>query len=118
MVENTFGILANRFQVLLTTMNHHHGTVRVIVKVCVLLHNIMRSRYPELQYRLVDVQDANGNMQPGVWRQVRYLDDTRFVQAPNRASKEGKKQRNLLHHWCKTPAGAVPWHDRVVDVDV
>ena len=43
-VENTFGILANRFQVLLTTMNHRHGTVRLIVKACVLIHNIMRSR--------------------------------------------------------------------------
>ena len=102
------GILANRFQVLLTTMNHHHGTARLIVKACVLLHN-MRSRYPVLQNRLVDVQDANGNMQPGAWRQGRNLDDTRFVQAPNRASKEGKKQRNLQRHWCNSPAGAVPW---------
>ena len=117
-VENTFGILANRFQVLLTTMNHHHETVRVIVKACVLLHNIMRSRYPVLQNRLVDVQDANGNMQPGAWRQGRNLEDTRFVQAPNRASKEGKKQRNLLRHWCNSPAGAVPWQDRVVDVNL
>jgi hypothetical protein len=91
-VENTFGILANRFQVLLTTMNHHHGTVRVIVKACVLLHNIMGSRYPVFQNRLVDVQDANGNMQPGIWRQGRNLDDTRFVQAPNRASEEERSR--------------------------
>ncbi|KAJ8035718.1 hypothetical protein HOLleu_19481 [Holothuria leucospilota] len=51
-VENAFGILANRFQVLLTTMQHHAETVRLIVKACILLHNVMHSRYPVLQNRL------------------------------------------------------------------
>ena len=55
-VENAFGILANRFQALLTIMCHHADTVRLIVKDCILLHNVMRSRYPVLQNRLVDNQ--------------------------------------------------------------
>jgi hypothetical protein len=115
-VENAFGILANRFQVLLSTMNHHPDNVRLIVKACVLIHNLMRTRYPVLQNRLVDVQGPNGNMQPGAWREGINLEDTRVVQAPNRASKEGKRQRNLLRHWCNSPAGAVPWQDRMVVV--
>ena len=115
-VENAFGILANRFQILLTTMNHHAETVRIIVSACVLLHNLMRTRYPVLQNRLVDYQDPQGNMQPGAWRQGRNMDDTMNVQAPNRASKAGKKQRNLLRHWCNSPAGAVPWQGRMVDL--
>ena len=36
-IENTFGVLVNRFQVLLTTMQHHAETVGLIVKACVLL---------------------------------------------------------------------------------
>ena len=48
-VENAFGILGNRFQVLLTTMQHHPSTVKLIVKACIVLHNLMRLRYPELQ---------------------------------------------------------------------
>ena len=41
-VENASGILANRFQVMLTTMQHHPSTVKVIVKACIVLYNIMR----------------------------------------------------------------------------
>ena len=44
-VENVFGILANRFQVLLTTMNHAPATVRLIITTCMCLHNLMRMRY-------------------------------------------------------------------------
>uniref|UniRef100_A0A8B9HI78 DDE Tnp4 domain-containing protein n=1 Tax=Astyanax mexicanus TaxID=7994 RepID=A0A8B9HI78_ASTMX len=89
-VENAFGILANRFQVLLTTMSHHPENVRLIVKACILLHNVMRTRYPVTQNRLVDNQGA-----------------------PNRASKDGKKQRNLIKQWINSPAGSVPWQDRM-----
>ena len=67
-IENTFGVLVNRFQVLLTTMQHHAETVGLIVKACVLLHNIMRSRYPVLQNRLLDGQLQNEQMEPGEWR--------------------------------------------------
>ena len=111
-VENAFGILVNRF--LLTTMQHGADTVRLMVKACVLLHNLMRTRYPVLQNRLLDREQANGDIEPGEWRMNRNLDDTQHVHAPNRASKEGKMQRNLIKHWCNSPAGAVPWQDRMV----
>lgn len=113
-VENAFGILVNRFQVLLTTMQHNAATVRLIVKACVLLHNLMRTRYPTLQNRLLDREQSNGDIEPGEWRIGRNLYDTEHVQAPNRASKEGKMQRNLIKHWCNSPAGAVPWQDRMI----
>jgi len=114
-VENSFGILANRFQVMLTTMCHHADTVRLIVKTCILLHNLMRTRYPVLQNRLVDIQGQDGHVQPGAWRDGRNLDDTVNPTAPNRASKEGKKLRNLIKHWVNSEPGAVPWQDRMID---
>ena len=115
-VENAFGILVNRFQVMLTTMQHHADTVRLIVKACMILHNLMRSRYPMLQNQLLDRELSNGDMEPGAWRMGQNLIDTVDVQAPNRDSKEGKKQRNLLKHWCNSSAGAVSWQDGMVDV--
>jgi hypothetical protein len=48
-VENAFGILAQRWQLLLTTMMQQPNIVRLIVESGVCLHNIMRVRYPTLQ---------------------------------------------------------------------
>ena len=45
-VENVFGIMANRFGCLLTTMSQNPETVTSIVLACCMLHNIMRLRYP------------------------------------------------------------------------
>ena len=48
MVENSFGILVNRFRVLLTTMQQKPKVVRDIVLTCVGLHNMLRSHQGEL----------------------------------------------------------------------
>ena len=114
-VENAFGILANRFQVLLTTMQHHPETVKFIVKACIILHNIMRTRYPALQNQQLDVpENDNVNFEPGAWREGRNLQDTVVARGPNTASRKGKKQRNLLKHWVNSPVGAVPWQDNMI----
>ena len=79
-VENAFGILANRFQVLLTTMNHQPSTVILIVKTCLVLHNLVRIRYPRLQNRLLDNEDRSHRLVPGEWRRGRNMEDVRYVQ--------------------------------------
>jgi hypothetical protein len=65
-VENAFGILANRFGCLLTTLKQNPSTVESIVLACVCLHNIMRVRYPHDQNVLVDQEDNNHNIISGV----------------------------------------------------
>nr|XP_022908174.1 putative nuclease HARBI1 [Onthophagus taurus] len=45
-VENAFGILANRFRILQTTMNVSVETSEVIVLACCALHNFLRRRSP------------------------------------------------------------------------
>lgn len=112
-VENAFGILANRFRVLLSTMGQEPDTVRLIVTTFCILHNLMRTRYPQLQNHLLDRDD---DLAPGDWKQDKNLEDTlvQNVQGPNRASREGKAQRNLIKHWCCSPAGSVPWQEQRV----
>ncbi|XP_052218322.1 uncharacterized protein LOC127835941 [Dreissena polymorpha] len=63
--ENAFGILANRFQILLTKMNYIPSTIRLIVKTCCIFHNLMRIRYPTMQNALVDHDDRRGDLVPG-----------------------------------------------------
>ncbi|KAJ8021186.1 hypothetical protein HOLleu_40981 [Holothuria leucospilota] len=110
-VENAFGILANRFQVMLTTMQHKPGTVRLIVTACIILHNLMRIRYPRLQNNMIDGEDENHDLVPGAWRQGRNMRDVQVVKGPNRDTREGKRLRNLIKHWCNSKAGSVPWQE-------
>lgn len=105
--ENAFGILASRFQVVLTTMNHLTGTVRLLTTGCICLHNLMRMRYPRMQNRLIDKEDRQRNLVPGAWRAGRNVRDCLVVQGPNIDSREGKMIRNLIKHWFNSPAGGV-----------
>ena len=43
-VENAFGILANRFRCLLTTIAIDVDSLPVLVRTCVVLHNFLRTR--------------------------------------------------------------------------
>ncbi|XP_033752818.1 uncharacterized protein LOC117336159 [Pecten maximus] len=112
--ENAFGILANRFQVMLTTMQHDPATVRLITTTCIVLHNLMRTRYPTMQNQLVDREDANHQLIPGAWRQDRHMEDCVTVQGPNTGNKEGKRLRNLIKHWVNSDAGEVSWQDNMI----
>ena len=42
-MENAFGILANRFRVLLGTMEQRPKVISDIVLTCVVLHNMLRT---------------------------------------------------------------------------
>lgn len=108
-VENAFGILANRFQILLGTMMQMPSTCRLIVKTCMLLHNLMRDRYPGLQNQLIDVEDNDHLIIPGRWRVGRNMLDIEQANAPNIDTKKGKKLRLLLKHWFSSEVGEVEW---------
>lgn len=50
-VENTFGILANRFRVLLTTINLQPKKATTITLACCYLHNFLKKRNPSVYLR-------------------------------------------------------------------
>lgn len=113
-VENAFGIMANRWRILLGCMQQGPEVVRLITEVCVVLHNLMRIRYPGQQNVLLDAEDPDHNLVPGAWRNDANMHDVGNVVAPNRDTKRGKQLREYLKLYFNSPAGSVPWQDRMV----
>ncbi|WAQ95270.1 hypothetical protein MAR_027960 [Mya arenaria] len=74
-VENAFGILANRFRRLLTTLEMRPSTVTKTVMACMTLHNLMRTRHPNIQNADLDREDEQGQFIPGAWRDQAVLED-------------------------------------------
>ena len=113
-VENAFGILANRFRCLHTPLSQKLKHIRQIVAACVVLHNLIRLRFPHTQHRYGDVPGANGRVIPGLWRQGLRWDDVANVRAPNVDTLTAKKVRLTLKKYYNSNVGAVPWqYDRI-----
>jgi hypothetical protein len=113
-VENAFGILAARWNVLLTTLMQTPDVVRDIVEAIICLHNLMRLRYPGIDIQHVDREDDNHNIIPGDWRQHAQMEDVDNAVGPNRDTTDAKRQREYLKLYFNSPAGSVEWQDRMV----
>ena len=114
-VENAFGILANRWRCLLTCIQVKPLNATKVVKGTLTLHNLLRTRYPGLQGMEVDHEDPNGNIVPGTWQENVELTDT----IPHRAgcpNIEGKRQRNYLSDYYNSNFGRLPWQDAIVNM--
>ncbi|KAL8571943.1 hypothetical protein ACOMHN_026155 [Nucella lapillus] len=111
-IESAFGILANRFRVLLTTIRQSPGTFTKIVLACVCLHNLLRSgeHGPPPS---VDLEDEQHNVIPGQWRGEAQMDDLEAVTG-NRTTKEAKRQRLSLKHYFMLDAGAIEWQQQMI----
>jgi hypothetical protein len=112
-VENAFGILANRFRVILSTIHMEPERVTGLVMACVCLHNLMRIRHPGALHEPVDREADNHEVIPGAWRVDAILEDVNAVRGPTRAAKEAKQQRVYLMHYLNT-VGAVPWQRHMI----
>eukprot|EP00105_Crassostrea_gigas_P030769 XP_011453202.1 PREDICTED: uncharacterized protein LOC105346360 [Crassostrea gigas] len=94
-IENAFGILAHRWQILLTTMQPDPTTIAIIIETCVILHNLMRLRYPAIQNADMDEENANYQIIPGSWRANAAMHDVDNIMGPNRDSTAARKQREF-----------------------
>lgn len=113
-VENAFGILAQRFQVLLSTIQLEPDNVRCIVEACICLHNLMRVRYPGQQNVLLDREDNLHNIIPGAWRENVNMQEVESVSGPNRDTVAGKRMREYIRLYFNSPPGSVPWQDSMI----
>lgn len=112
-VENAFGILAQRFQCLLTTMRQTPEHVTAIVIACCCLHNMLINDNPRLARGLVDEEDENHNIIEGSWREEASLADGNRDAARNTGTQAGKDVRQYLCDYYNSPKGAVEWQDRM-----
>ena len=110
-VENAFGILANRFRCLLTTIAINVDSLPVLVRTCVVLHNFLRTRNPACDADVEDREDEHHNLIPGAWRNDACLLDLNRRQGGNRDTREAKRQRLYLKHYVNSPRGSVPWQE-------
>ena len=106
-VENAFGLLAQRFRVMLRTSELNPQNVKETIKCCITLHNVLLKRLPPPQ-DAVNREDAAGDLLHGAWRHHVIWDEQPQPQA-GRANTAGKRVRETLADYFGSPAGIVPW---------
>ena len=107
-VENAFGILANRFRVFLTTINLGHEKVNVIILATCCLHNFMVANNMSNYTSCQDIEDTeNQQFTPGQWRRDAQLYGIQTTSVRN-SSKSGKEQRVELTNYFVSENGSVP----------
>lgn len=114
-VENAFGILANRFRCLLTTLHTTPDNTISIVSAALTLHNLMRDRYPNMQNADLDAEDNNHQVIPGAWRDAAVLQEVVAAGRGPRQTIAGKQQRMYFKNYFMSDAGSVPWQDYAID---
>lgn len=112
-VENAFGILANRWRCLLRTMGQQPHIVEKIIVACICLHNMMRTRHPGPLHELVDQDDRNHRVVRGGWRNDMNLHNLQVV-GGNVTTREAKRQRLYLTDYFNSAAGSVPWQQNMI----
>ena len=75
-----------------------------------MLHNLMRTRFQDMQDGLVHREMAGHRLVPGEWRHGRNMLDEQAPRGYNVDNLAGKRLRHLVKHWCNYPA----WQERIV----
>ena len=95
-VENAFGMLAQRFRVFLTTINVKPKTVGKLAMVGCILHNMLRNKMPHV-YQLPEIDEDS----PSTWN----LDplDGLEPRQQREGTALGRELRNYLRHYYNRP---------------
>lgn len=111
MVENAFGMLANRFRVFLTTINLSPDKVVDIILAACCLHNFMVENNMHTYISAVDVEDTDQlQFTSGTWRDDPQLSGLLATSGRN-PPQNAKKQRTELTNYFVSDFGSVPWQE-------
>ena len=111
-VENAFGILANRFRVFLTTINLGPDKVTDAILAACCLHNFMVEHNKHVYISACDVEETTGRTNTdGDGRQDQTLVGMPAT-ANRNASENAKKQRQELNVYFSS-LGSVHWQDEM-----
>lgn len=107
-VENAFGILANRFRVLLTSICLKADTVESVIITACVLHNMLRNGALE-----GDVEDPTTHeFDGGAWRYDPPLGQPlQQRRGGNNPTTTAKAYRNQLRDYFNSAEGAVSWQN-------
>ena len=107
-VENAFGITANRFRCLLTTMPQQPDTVTTVVLSCCVLHNLLRLRQPNADLPVNKGNPDSHELVPGIWTDNFELPDM-SGNYRGYTNVQANIQRQCLVEYLNSEAGSVPW---------
>lgn len=117
-IENTFGILANRWRIYHTPIQATPEHVERLVMATIVLHNFLRKNALRSYCPpgLADSEKSNGEVVPGQWR--RDADSSQLNDIPNlrgqRAANTAVDMRDALKDFFNGPHGSVDFqYDRV-----
>ena len=107
-VENAFGIMANRFRVFQTTINLKPDKVESIVLAACCLHNYLRDRTTTTTTTRIAPEEIEGsdNVCPSMTS----------IQATHsrNASQAAKEQRERLREFFSSEHGSVEWQNQMI----
>ena len=110
-IENAFGILANRWRFLFTPVDTNPDKLSTMVYASCVLHNLLRS-ISDSSYAPTGYADTvvNGHIVEGLWRADRALEDNREGAQPRNHTQAASINRERLADWCSNQ-GARTWQD-------
>ena len=114
-IENSFGILASRFRVLLTTINLAPEKVSKVVLTCCYLHNfLIQKNKPAYLVGSADIENVRtGQILGGPWRsESKHL----LMLQPSRNRNPQNYAKSIRNNFCTyfNTTGAVSWQWKMV----
>ncbi|XP_033978140.1 protein ALP1-like isoform X2 [Trematomus bernacchii] len=110
-VENAFGILANRFRVFLTTINiQDTAKVEAIVLACCALHNLLLTENCSVYMAgVVDQEGPDHGTVPGSWRQDPELQQATLPPTTNATARAKQHRDELCQYFNGVGAEPFQW---------
>lgn len=113
-VENAFGILANRFRVFLTTIRISNDKVVTLILAACCLHNFMVETNKHTYLSAQDVENTDQHsIATGTWRNDPPLTGLSTSSDKNPA-QIARQQRKELTDYFMSNFGSVPWQDNMI----
>ena len=88
---------------------------RLLVETGVILHNLLRIRFPAIANAEVDREDEDHNIIPGAWRETNRW---RRYPSPGTQQSVGKVMRDYVKAYFNSEAGSFPWQERLAGINV
>lgn len=106
-VENAFGILANRFRIYKTAILLKPSTVKSVVLATIAIHNMLRAKARSLASEGEEETIENVNL-----KELVLLKQLQSVRKSGKLNESGKDIRdNLIKYFMSE--GRVPWQDQI-----